>query len=235
MLEVDNLRLRYPEMNLHVDLSVAAGECVAVIGPSGAGKSTLLALIAGFVAPESGAVRVAGEDITAWPAARRPVTTVFQEHNLFAHLDVAANVGLGIHPGLKLDGAGHAQVTRALEQVGLTGFRARLPGVLSGGERRRVALARVLVRRRPVLLLDEPFVALGPALRAEMLALVDELRRAENLTTILVSHHPGDARLAAARTAFLSNGRIAAIGPTEALLARRDLPALTDYLGDIAP
>ncbi len=218
-------------MDFHFDLTVASGDCTAVIGPSGAGKSTLLALIAGFELPDAGRIRIGGLDVTRWPAAKRPVTTVFQEHNLFAHLDVAANVGLGIHPGLELDDEQRRMVERALDKVGLGGMAKRIPSTLSGGERQRVALARVLVRRRPVLLLDEPFAALGPALRREMLALVAELRHAENLTTLLVSHHPNDALLAAENTAFVSNSRILAYGETRALLARTDCPELTAYLG----
>ncbi len=233
MLEVERATLRYPGMSLSFDLRVEAGECVAVIGPSGAGKSTLLALIAGFERPLTGRVRIAGEDVTDWPAARRPVTTLFQEHNLFAHLDAAANVGLGIHPGLRLGAADKARVEAALEQVGLGGFATRLPATLSGGQRQRVALARALVRHRPVLLLDEPFAALGPAQRREMLALVDTLRRAESLTTLLVSHHPQDAALAAERTAFVSGGGILAIGPTPEVLSGRARPELTAYLGEV--
>ena len=122
---------------MRFDLRVARGECVAVIGPSGAGKSTLLALIAGFEMPESGRILIAGEDVTGLPPARRPVTSLFQEHNLFPHLSAAANVGLGVDPGLRLDDAARARVSAALDQVGLAGFEARLPAQLSGGERQR--------------------------------------------------------------------------------------------------
>lgn len=216
---------------LTADLAVEGGDCLALIGPSGAGKSTLLSLIAGFARPQSGRIRVGGQDVTQLPPDRRPVTTVFQEHNAFAHLTVAQNVGLGLHPGLRLGPAEREAVERALAATGLDALAGRRPDQLSGGQRQRIGLARALVRRRPVLLLDEPFSALGPALRREMLRLVTELRLAHGLTVLLVSHDPEDARLAAGRSVFIDEGRLLAEGPTADLLARRDLPALAAYLG----
>jgi thiamine transport system ATP-binding protein len=231
MLELRGVVFRYQDMEMRFDLDVAAGECVAVIGPSGAGKSTLLALIAGFEKPAAGRILVAGRDVTSDPPAARPVTSLFQEHNLFAHLTAAENVGLGIDPGLRLDPAGRAKVVEALAHVGLSGFEGRLPGRLSGGERQRVALARSLVRNRPLLLLDEPFAALGPAQRREMLDLVNALARDRGFTVLFVSHQPDDARHAAGRTVFVQNGRVACDGPT-ALLFTPPLPkALAEYLG----
>ena len=119
----------------------------------------------------------------------------------------------------------------ALARVGLEGKERRLPKALSGGERQRVAIARALVMRRPLLLLDEPFAALGPALRRGMLDLVDRLRRDTGMTVLMVSHHPADARQVADTTAFVHEGRILASGPTEALLDDPDIPELADYLG----
>ena len=231
MLEVEQLRFRWETMAMCFDLTVPTGECLAVVGPSGAGKSTLLELIAGFTTPLSGAVRVDGRDITRLAPARRPLTTVFQEHNVFPHLDVRANVGLGIHPGLKLDAADRRRIDEALQKVGLAGLEARLPGQLSGGQRQRVALARALVRRQSLLLLDEPFAALGPALRHEMLALIQALQQGENLTVVLVSHHPDDARRIARYTAFVDEGEVRALGATAEILSGEDLPTLRAYLG----
>ncbi|MFO1349709.1 MAG: thiamine ABC transporter ATP-binding protein [Gammaproteobacteria bacterium] len=231
-LEVEGVEFRYEDMLMRFDLQIEAGECVAIIGPSGAGKSTLLALIAGFERPLAGRIAIGGRDVSDLPPAERPITTVFQEHNLFPHLDVAANVGLGIHPGLKLGEADRARIRAALAQVELAGMERRQPAQLSGGERQRVALARALVRRRPLLLLDEPFAALGPALRREMLDLVDALRRREGMTVLLVSHHPDDARRIAGRTAFVQAGRILRMDHTARLLDDPTLPELRDYLGD---
>jgi thiamine transport system ATP-binding protein len=230
MLEMSDVRFRYEDMAMRFDLRVEAGECVAVIGPSGSGKSTLLALIAGFEIPQRGLIRIDGRNVAGEAPARRPVTSLFQEHNLFPHLSVADNVGLGLDPGLALDAAAKASVAAALARVGLAGFEARLPGQLSGGERQRAALARSLVRNKPLLLLDEPFAALGPAQRREMLDLVNALARDRGFTVLFVSHQPDDARHAAQRTLFVESGRILADGPTAALFAQPTGP-LADYLG----
>jgi len=231
-VDLEAVAFRYEDMRMQFDLHVADGECLAVIGPSGAGKSTLLALIAGFERADSGTIRIGGQDVTRQPPAVRPVTMLFQDHNLFAHLDAAANVGLGIHPGLKLTAADRARVAAALEQVGLGGLAERLPSQLSGGERQRVALARSLVRDRPVLLLDEPFAALGPALRREMLDLVRALQADRRLTVLLVSHQPEDALYIATRTAFVHDGHVLQVGATSELLDGAAGAELRAYLGE---
>ena len=123
------------------------------------------------------------------------------------------------------------RIDAALARTGLADFARRKPGELSGGERQRIAIARALVRDKPVLLLDEPFTALGPRLRHDMLDLVASLHRGQGLTTVIVSHHPEDARQAANRTAFVSNGRILMVKPTAELFATTTLPELSDYLG----
>jgi thiamine transport system ATP-binding protein len=229
-LEIEGLSFTYEDLIMRFDLAVEAGECVGIIGPSGAGKSTLLSLVGGFEKPIGGTIRVDGRDITRLPPAERPVTTLFQDFNLFPHLNVAQNVALGRHPGLKLDAEDREQVAWALHEVGLDGFEARLPGQLSGGERQRVALARSLIRHRPLLLLDEPFAALGPALRAEMLELTDQLRRAQGMTVLLVTHDPNEAARIATRTAFIAEGRVVAFAPTAEVLVSNQ-KAVRDYLG----
>ena len=156
---------------------------------------------------------------------------VFQDHNTFAHLDLWTNVALGISPSLKLSAAEKLEVDEALARTGLAALARRKPGEVSGGERQRVAIARALLRDEPILLLDEPFAALGPALRREMLDLVKELQAEKAYTVMLVSHNPEDALYAASRTAFLSNGRIIAFEPTRQLLQRRDLPEIESYIG----
>jgi thiamine transport system ATP-binding protein len=230
-IELEHVRFRYEDMDMAFDLAVPASELTAIIGPSGSGKTTILNLIAGFEVAVSGAIRIDGLDVGALPASERPVTMVFQDHNVFAHLDVATNVGLGISPALRLKPSDLERVAAALARVGLEDFGRRLPGQLSGGERQRVALARCLVRDRPVLLLDEPFAALGPALRREMLDLIADIHRERAMTVLLVTHQPEDARRIAARTAFVHDGRILAVRPTDDLLGASDIPELREYLG----
>ncbi len=228
-LALDGVLIRQGGFTLAADLAVAAGETLAVIGPSGAGKSTLLAAIAGFAPVVAGRVRVAGADVTGQPPAARPVTLLFQDNNLFPHLDAAANVGLGLRPDLRLSRDQRARVAAALDEVGLAGLGGRLPGALSGGQRSRVALARALLRRRPVLLLDEPFAALGPRQRREMLALVARIAGETGATVLMVTHLPGEARDFAPRSILVAGGRAQAPVPTADLL---DHPpeALGDYL-----
>lgn len=217
---------------MRFDLSVPAGTIMALMGPSGSGKSTLLSLIAGFETPLAGAIRIGGRDVSPLDPAGRPVSMVFQENNLFAHLDVAANVGLGRSPSLQLTGDDRSLVARAIARVGLDGKERRLPRELSGGERQRVALARTLVRDRPVLLLDEAFGSLGPALRGDMLDLIRDLHESRGMTILMVTHDPDDARRVAARTAFLEDGRITASGPTDDVLAAAASSSLGRYLGE---
>jgi thiamine transport system ATP-binding protein len=207
---LDHVTFHYAEMAMDFDLSFAATSVTAVMGPSGAGKSTLLNLVAGFEAPSAGRILIGGVDVTSRPPAARPVSMVFQENNLFSHLDVAANVGLGRSPALKLSTEDRAAVADALARTGLSGKEKRLPSELSGGERQRVALARVLVRDRPVLLLDEPFVSLDAALRAEMTELVGELHSRAQMTVLMVTHDAEDARRIADRVLRIEAGRAAA-------------------------
>jgi thiamine transport system ATP-binding protein len=191
----------------------------------------LLSLIAGFETPVQGSIHIDGKDVTHMRPSDRPVTTMFQENNLFAHLTVAANVGLGRHPGLRLSRADRRAVGEALDAVGLSGYDSRLPSELSGGERQRAALARCLCHGRPVLLLDEPFAALDPALRGEMRSLVNGLRRERDLTVIMVSHHPEEVTAIADRGLFLHGGEVLAVGPLKEMLSAALPQELRDYLG----
>ncbi|MEQ3428693.1 thiamine ABC transporter ATP-binding protein ThiQ [Klebsiella aerogenes] len=219
MLKLNDVTWLYQHLPMRFTLSVERGERIAVLGPSGAGKSTLLNLIAGFLPPASGSLLIDGEKHNATPPAQRPVSMLFQENNLFNHLTVRQNIGLGIHPGLKLNREQRAQVTAIAGQMGMDTLLDRLPDELSGGQRQRAALARCLVRQQPVLLLDEPFSALDPALRQEMLTLVTDVCQRQQLTLLMVSHSVEDAARIAPRSIVVAEGRIAWDGATDDLLS----------------
>ncbi|WP_420343064.1 ATP-binding cassette domain-containing protein [Paenirhodobacter sp.] len=230
MLALTDLTLAQGGFRLHADLRVATGARVALIGPSGAGKTTLLSAIAGFLAPARGRILWNGADITALPPGARPLSILFQDQNLFPHLTVAQNLGLGLSPALRLSAADRARIGAVLARVGLEGLEARRPAALSGGQQSRVALARALLRARPLLLLDEPFAALGPALKAEMLDLVAEIARDQGTTVLMVSHDPQDARRLCPETIVVAGGEAAPPRPTGPLLDAPP-PALRAYLG----
>lgn len=230
MLEFDDIRVTRGDFTLQAGFGVAAGARVAVIGASGSGKSTLLALVGGFLQPDRGRILWEGRDITALPPGQRPVSVLFQDQNLFPHLSVAQNVGLGLRPDLRLNEVQRARVAQVLDDVGLEGLGARRPAQLSGGQQGRVALARVLLRARPVLLLDEPFAALGPALKSEMLALVARIAAETGATVLMVTHDPADARALAPQTILVEGGTAHAPVPTGPLLDDPP-PGLRAYLG----
>jgi len=230
MLIFDNLTLRQGGFKLSADTVFPAGDVISLIGPSGAGKSTLLSAIAGFLSPASGRVLWQGEDLSDLTPGQRPVSMLFQDNNLFPHLTALQNVGLGLRADLHLSGPETETCTAALAQVGLDGFGDRKPGALSGGQQSRVALARVLVADRALVLLDEPFAALGPALKDEMLDLVRNKLHAAGKTVIMVTHDPADARRVAGLSALVAGGQVAGPVATKKLLDKPP-PALADYLG----
>jgi thiamine transport system ATP-binding protein len=213
MLIVSELAVEMQGFSARYDLAVPRGALCAVVGPSGGGKTTLLHAIAGFVRPASGTLTFDGRDLLPLGPAERPLTLVFQEHNLFPHLTAADNVGLGIHPGLRLTAADRARLDAGLARVGLEGLGPRRPNQLSGGQRQRVALARALVRDRPLLLLDEPFSALDQDLRREMIALVDDVRRERGLTVVMSIHTPEDAAAVADMIVEVRGGRVTSLAP----------------------
>ncbi|MGO4908029.1 ATP-binding cassette domain-containing protein [Pseudorhodobacter sp. W20_MBD10_FR17] len=230
MLTLENLSIRMDDFALSAAWQVPKGARIAIIGPSGAGKSTLLSLIGGFMAPDAGRVLWQGRDLTRLEPGGRPITTLFQDQNLFPHLTIAQNLGLGISPNLRLTKADHARVEGALERTGLAGYGPRKPAQLSGGQQSRAALARALLRDKPILLLDEPFAALGPALKVEMLGLVSALADETGAIVLMVTHDPKDALAFAPLTSLVAGGIAHAPQPTEALL-HNPPPELAAYLG----
>jgi thiamine transport system ATP-binding protein len=193
MLHVFEAEITLGERRFEFSLELSRGSTLAIVGKSGAGKSTLLNLIAGFLTPSAGDILWEGRSIVSLTPDRRPVTSLFQSDNLFEHINVERNVALGLDPGLALDRRQWVDVHQALDRVGLGSATKRMPGSLSGGERQRVGLARCLVRKQPVLLLDEPYSALDSETRQSMLELTLEVIQANNLCTLLVSHNRDDA------------------------------------------
>src|SRR5690606_24766971 len=229
-LAVVRAGIRAADFTAAADLPLPAGAPVAVIGPSGSGKTTLLSAVAGFVPLASGRILWEGAPISELRPGVRPVSTLFQDQNLFPHLTVAQNVGLGLRPDLRLDRRQQEAVAQALAQVGLEGLGRRLPGQLSGGQQGRVALARILLRKRPLLLLDEAFSALGPALKTEMLDLTRRIAAGSGATILMVTHAPADALHMAPLTVAVEGGRAHPPRDTAQLLADPP-PALAAYLG----
>lgn len=230
MLTLESLSLTQGDFTLTADLSVEAGARVAIVGPSGGGKTTFLSMIGGFLQPDRGRILWQGQDISRLSPGDRPISMLFQDNNLFPHLTAAQNVGLGLKPSLKLSSEEGERVDDALARVGLAGLGGRKPAQLSGGQQGRVALARVLLRAKPLVLLDEPFAALGPALKVEMLDLVKELVESTGATLLMITHDPRDAERIAQQTILVNDGAVSAPVDTATLL--RDPPdALRDYLG----
>ncbi|KIC40651.1 thiamine ABC transporter ATP-binding protein [Ruegeria sp. ANG-R] len=230
MLKLDNCTIANSNFLLRADLEIEAGTSVAIIGPSGAGKSTLLETIAGFRDLKSGQIFWKGDDLTARPPGKRPLAMLFQDGNLFPHLSAEQNVALGLRPNGGLSQDDLKQVRSALGRVGLPDMGARKPADLSGGQQSRVALARILVQKRQVLLLDEPFAALGPALKVEMLDLVADLIAETQTTLLMVSHDPQDALRITEKTVLVAD-QIAHPPIATAQLFENPPPALRDYLG----
>ncbi len=230
MLEIVDLELSFPGFSLKADLSIETSQRVAILGPSGAGKSTLLSAIAGFLSPESGGIRLDGTDITTKPPGERGLAMVFQDQNLFPHMTAFENVGLALSPRLRLSSAQIGDVNEALVNVGLQNMGARKPGELSGGQQARVTLARTLLQRASYLLLDEPFAALGPGLRIEMLELIARLCSETAMGLLMVTHDPSDARVLCDQTIVVADGIALPPQSTQHVVDHPNA-ALAKYLG----
>lgn len=230
MLSFSEVKYRYHSELFEFDLKVNKGNVVAILGPSGAGKSTLLSLLAGFISPESGDITINNLSLLSQAPHQRPLSMLFQEHNLFAHLSVFDNIGLGIKPNLRLNETEKRSVTQAAQQVGVDELLHRLPEQLSGGQKQRVALARCLVQKKPVLLLDEPFSALDPMLREEMIGLIQRLIEEQQLTVLMVTHSLQDAKALASHYAFVCQHKVLSFGEVSALAMQEHPSELVRYL-----
>lgn len=223
LLEIRNLTKSFDGQHAvdDVSLTIYKGEIFALLGASGCGKSTLLRMLAGFEQPSAGQIVLDGVDLSSVPPYQRPINMMFQSYALFPHMTVEQNIAFGLKQDKLPKAEITARVAEMLSLVHMQEFAKRKPHQLSGGQRQRVALARCLVREQPVLLLDEPFSALDPALRQEMLALVKDVCERQQLTMLMVSHSIEDAARIAPRSVVIAEGRIVWDGKTEALLSGR--------------
>ncbi|ABM02248.1 ABC transporter for thiamin ATP-binding protein [Psychromonas ingrahamii 37] len=230
MINFVNVKYHYRQEEFSFDVEIPAGSIVAILGESGAGKSTLLNLAAGFIRPRSGDILMGGKSVLDVEPHLRPMAILFQENNLFAHLSVADNIGLGLHPGLKLSSIDREQVQNIAKQVGVDKLLSRFPDQISGGQKQRVALARCFVQNKPLLLLDEPFSALDPVLREEMLTIVKDLSATKNVTVLMVTHHISDAINVGSHYLFVNNGVISSIDTISKLTDSHQNDSLKKFL-----
>ncbi len=232
-LEISNLSKRYGEQSAvaNVTLDVADGEFLVLLGPSGCGKTTTLRMIAGFVEPSGGTIRIGGSDVTYLPPWRRNTGMVFQSYALFPHMTVAENVAFGLEMRKLAKAEIAARAREALRLVRLEGFAERLPRQLSGGQQQRVALARALAIRPDVLLLDEPLSNLDAKLRDEVRIEIRELQRQLVLTTIMVTHDQEEALTVADRLVVMAEGEIRQIGNQRDLYERPSDRFVAGFVG----
>lgn len=215
-----------------VNLEVQHGEFIAVLGPSGCGKTTLLAILAGFVAPDSGRVCIEGQDITALPAYKRPLNTVFQSYALFPHMTVLANVAYGpLRAGASKSDA-RDKALEALEMVGLANLAQRYPEDMSGGQRQRVALARAIVNKPQLLLLDEPLSALDMKLRKHMQRELKALQEQLGISFLFVTHDQEEALAMADRIVVMNQGNIEQIGTGDEIYHQPQNRFVADFIGE---
>ncbi len=212
MLLINNLLYNYKtgssSIQYRFNLKADSGQTVGILGESGSGKSTMLDLIAGFLEPDSGSVILNDLDILGLAIEKRPITILFQQHNLFEHLSVYKNILLGISPSGKSTPEADRKIDAILNKMKLEEHRDKLPTELSGGQQQRVALARALLRNKSILLLDEPFTGLDRDTRLEMLSLVQDITRSNTLHTIMVTHELEDCDLIADKVYKMKNGTL---------------------------
>jgi putrescine transport system ATP-binding protein len=235
VLRLEGLSKRFRSGTAVDDLSldIHQGEFFALLGPSGCGKTTLLRLIAGFERPDAGRILLDGVDLAAVPPYRRPVNMMFQNYALFPHLNVEANVAFG----LKQEGLPRTEIDRRvadmLAMVKLESFGRRKPQELSGGQRQRVALARSLVKRPRVLLLDEPLAALDKKLRDEMRFELMDLQRRLGLTFVIVTHDQSEAMIVADRIGVMDRGWLKQVATPADIYERPNSRWVADFVGDV--
>ena len=224
-----NFSLKESYLTISTNISLEPEKIYAVVGPSGAGKSTFLNLISGFASISSGSIIWNGQEISNLPPAKRSVSILFQDNNLFPHLSVWRNLALAVTHWPKISRDNEEKLKAVMSEVGILGLENRKPSELSGGQQSRVALARVLLQKNKILLLDEPFSALGPSLKDQMLELIKKIAKNKKLLVLMVTHEPADAKKVASQTLVVKDKKVHPPLSTEKALDPINGP-LADYL-----
>lgn len=224
-----NFSLKESYLTISTNISLEPDKIYAVVGPSGAGKSTFLNLISGFASISSGSIIWNGQEISNLPPAKRNVSILFQDNNLFPHLSVWRNLALAVTHWPKISRDNEEKLKAVMSEVGILGLENRKPSQLSGGQQSRVALARVLLQKNKILLLDEPFSALGPSLKDQMLELIKKIAKNKKLLVLMVTHEPADAKKVASQTLVVKDKKVHPPLSTEKALDPINGP-LADYL-----
>jgi putative spermidine/putrescine transport system ATP-binding protein len=232
-VRLSGLTKRYGEIVAvdRMELEIESGEFFTLLGPSGSGKTTTLRMIAGFEIPDAGSVELAGRDVTALPPYDREVNTVFQDYALFPHMSVSENIEYGLRVRKVTGAERERRRTEALQMVRLTGFESRKPGELSGGQRQRIALARAIVNRPRVLLLDEPLGALDLKLREQMQVELKGIQDEVGITFVYVTHDQEEALTMSDRIAVMNAGRIEQVGTPSAVYERPANAFVSGFVG----
>jgi len=230
MLELKNLQSQYKDSStFNFNLKLNPGDSLAIIGPSNSGKSTLLNLVAGFIPKTQGEMIFNGEDISCLNAKERPVNIIFQDNNNFEHLNIFNNVAIGISPNIKLTAMQKELVEFTLKQVGLDGFNIRFPYQLSDGQKQKVAIARAMLRNKPILLIDEAFDLLDPPIRIELLDLVKKLQEDKSLITLMTTLNYKDALRICNKACFIHDGKIIYTNSTKQFADATNNPIIKAY------
>ena len=224
-----NFSLKESYLTISTNISLEPNKIYAVVGPSGAGKSTFLNLISGFASISSGSIVWNGKEISNLPPAKRNVSILFQDNNLFPHLSVWRNLALAVTHWPKISRNNEEKLKAVMSEVGILGLENRKPSQLSGGQQSRVALARVLLQKNKILLLDEPFSALGPSLKDQMLELIKKIAKNKKLLVLMATHEPADAKRVASQTLVVKDKKVHPPLSTEKALDPINGP-LADYL-----
>ena len=233
LLEIRNVTRRFGDFTAvdNVSISIEAGEFFTLLGPSGCGKTTLLRMIAGFDAPDAGSIVVDGKDMTGIPPEARNVHTVFQSYALFPHMTVARNIAFPLKMANVDPGQIDARVAEALEDVRLTGMEKRYPNELSGGQKQRVAVARALINRPKLLLLDEPLAALDAKLKESVQLELIGLQKEVGITFVYVTHDQSEALALSHEIAVMKDGRILQVGSPRDIYERPRNEFVADFVG----